>query len=109
MAMTASDVLRALIAVYPPDGASWKRNGSFDGESYQPVHHVRSRAFTPAASPLLLLLRSVPRAKPTRTMYSGRGLPRTGEGAIESKCYLLSLSPVYPSPADRPSSRFLCC
>ena len=41
--MSASDVLRALLAVYPPDGAKWSRTGSLPGERNPPpsLEHVR--------------------------------------------------------------------
>ena len=41
--MTAADVLRALLAVYPPDAAAWKRCGSLPGEASPPpsLSHVR--------------------------------------------------------------------
>lgn len=39
--MTASDVLRSVLAVYPPDAAQWNRSGSLAGESAPKVDHVR--------------------------------------------------------------------
>lgn len=42
--MTASDVLRAVLAVYPPDAAEWNRSGSLAGECAPKVDHVRSLA-----------------------------------------------------------------
>lgn len=38
--MTASDVLRAVLAVYPPDTAEWNRSGSLAGESAPKVDQV---------------------------------------------------------------------
>lgn len=40
--MTAHDILRALIAVYPPDDATWSRSGSLDGERAPQIKSVRS-------------------------------------------------------------------
>jgi calcium uptake protein 1, mitochondrial len=40
--MTASDILRALLAVYPPDGAAWIRSGSLAGEARPKIEQVRS-------------------------------------------------------------------
>ena len=42
--MSASDVLRALLAIYPPDAASWTRCGSLPGERSPPpsLEYVRA-------------------------------------------------------------------
>lgn len=58
--MTAHDILRALIAVYPPDDATWTRNGSLDGER---APHITSVRFL---QPLLSNLNSRSKAS-TRT------------------------------------------
>eukprot|EP00892_Ulva_mutabilis_P006095 jgi/Ulvmu1/3858/UM018_0077.1 len=42
--MTASDVLRAVLAVYPPDSADWNRSGSLAGETAPKVDHALSKA-----------------------------------------------------------------
>ena len=43
--MTAQDVLRALVAVHPPEGATWTRSGSLDGERAPRITSVRSLEF----------------------------------------------------------------
>jgi hypothetical protein len=39
--MTAHDILRALIAVYPPENATWSRSGSLAGERAPQITTVR--------------------------------------------------------------------
>jgi hypothetical protein len=41
--MTAADVLRALLAIYPPDAAEWVRSGSLPGERAPPPSLDRVR------------------------------------------------------------------
>jgi hypothetical protein len=43
--MTAQDILRALISVYPPEDATWTRSGSLDGERAPMLSSVRLSRF----------------------------------------------------------------